>query len=107
MSSLDLVVLVARQLGTLRDRVVFVGGAVRGLLVTDPGAAPERATDDVDVIVELASAVEFHRLGDQLRALGFRASGSASSTRRTSVPRSSTRTLTGARETFTTTIWRT
>jgi predicted nucleotidyltransferase len=54
------------------DRVVFVGGAVRGLLITDPAAAPERATDDVDLIVELTSAVEFHRLGAQLRALGFR-----------------------------------
>jgi predicted nucleotidyltransferase len=71
-SALAPLLLVARRLGELRDRVVFVGGAVRGLLVTDPAAAPERATDDVDLIVELTSAVEFHRLGAQLRALGFR-----------------------------------
>ena len=72
MSTLAPLLLVARRLGEMPDRVVFVGGAVRGLLITDPAAAPERATDDVDLIVELTSAVEFHRLGAQLRALGFR-----------------------------------
>lgn len=41
-------------------------------MVTDPGAAPERPTDDVDLIVELTSTAEFHRLGAELRALGFR-----------------------------------
>jgi predicted nucleotidyltransferase len=71
-SASDLVVPVVRRLGALRERVVFVGGAVRGLLITDPGAAPERATDDVDVIVELTSRAEFHRLGADLRAIGFR-----------------------------------
>jgi hypothetical protein len=63
---------VAERLGPLRDRVVFVGGAVRGLLLTDPGAAPERPTDDVDVIVEATSAADLDALGVQLRALGFR-----------------------------------
>jgi len=42
----------AAQLGAIRDEVVFVGGAVRGLLVTDTGASGVRPTDDVDVIVE-------------------------------------------------------
>ena len=39
--------------------------------MSDPGAAQERPTDDVDLIVELASLVEFHRLEAELRALGF------------------------------------
>jgi predicted nucleotidyltransferase len=52
--------------------VVFVGGMVRGLLITDSGAAAERPTDDVDFIVRLASRMEFHRLGENLRRLGFR-----------------------------------
>ena len=66
------VLVVARRLGPLRDRVVFVGGAVRGLLVTDTAADAERPTDDVDLIVEVASSRDYHRLGIELRSLGFR-----------------------------------
>ena len=72
MSPLDLVLIVVRNLGDLRERVAFVGGAVRGLLITDPGAPAERPTDDVDLIVELTSAAEFHRLGNELEARGFK-----------------------------------
>jgi len=71
-SALEPILLVARRLGALRDRVVFVGGAVRGVLITDPGAAPERPTDDVDLIVEVTSAAGLYRLGTELRSLGFR-----------------------------------
>jgi hypothetical protein len=35
--------LVVRRLGTLRERMVFVGGMVRGLLITDPGAVSDSA----------------------------------------------------------------
>jgi predicted nucleotidyltransferase len=66
------VLLVSRRLATLRERMVFVGGSIRGLLVTDPAAQAERPTDDVDVIVEVASLREYHQLGDDLRSLGFR-----------------------------------
>ncbi len=65
-------ILVARKLAHLRSRVVFVGGMVRGLLITDPAAGPPRATKDVDLIVGIASRLEFHRLCDALRRLGFR-----------------------------------
>ena len=41
---------VARQLGELRDRVVFIGGVVRGLLITDTAVQGSRATKGVDVI---------------------------------------------------------
>jgi hypothetical protein len=72
MSALAPLLVVVRRLGHLRGRVVFVGGMVRGLLVTDPGAAPERPTDDVDLIVELTSTAAYHRLAVELRARGFR-----------------------------------
>jgi hypothetical protein len=71
MSALTPLIVVVRRLGELRDRMVFVGGIVRGLLITDPGAASNRPTDDVDAIVDLASTLEFHRLGAELRRLGF------------------------------------
>lgn len=64
----------AAKLEPLLDRIVFVGGCVTGLLVTDLASAPIRATLDVDVIVEAASYVEFTALEQQLRQLGFRES---------------------------------
>lgn len=63
---------VAHALGPLRERVVFVGGAVVNLYSTTPAATPEpRITDDVDCIVEVAPRTAFYQLEDELRALGF------------------------------------
>jgi hypothetical protein len=61
---------VAAALGELRDQVVFVGGAIAGLLVTDAAAEVVRATKDVDAIVE-AELAEFHRIEEQIAARGF------------------------------------
>ena len=55
---------------TLGD-LVFVGGAVTSLLVTDEGAGMPRTTLDVDAIVEISSYAEYTAFGDRLRALGF------------------------------------
>jgi hypothetical protein len=52
--------------------VVFVGGAIVDLLVTDPAAPRARFTDDVDVVVEVTTQVEWYALVDRLRKLGFR-----------------------------------
>ena len=41
----------------LLDRIVFIGGCATGLLVTDPAAAPVRATVDVDVILHLTTQI--------------------------------------------------
>jgi hypothetical protein len=62
--------LVAQALGDLRDEVVFVGGAVAGLLVSDPLAEGVRATRDVDAIVE-AGFARFHDIEAQVAARGF------------------------------------
>ncbi len=61
---------VAEALGDLRDQVVFVGGAVAGLLVTDPLADGVRATRDVDAVVN-ASRVTFHRIEEVVAQRGF------------------------------------
>ena len=61
----------ADALGELRERLVFVGGCATALLITDPAAAPVRATQDVDAVAAVASAVEYLRLGEALRARGF------------------------------------
>ena len=44
---------IATALGELRSQVVFVGGAVAGLLVSDPLAAAVRATRDIDAVVDI------------------------------------------------------
>lgn len=63
---------VARALGAMNDEVVYVGGAVIGLLVTDPASPAIRPTNDVDCIVEVASRLEYDtRVRDQLLARGF------------------------------------
>jgi hypothetical protein len=61
----------AASLKSLLPEIVFVGGCITGLLITGPAASPVRATDDVDVIVEIASYAEYARFSKRLRNLGF------------------------------------
>ena len=58
-------------LGPVSDQLVFLGGCATGLLITDPAAPPIRATRDVDVIIEVASLAEYHRISEALRDRGF------------------------------------
>lgn len=61
---------VAEALGDLREQVVFIGGAVAGLLVTDPLADSVRATRDVDAVVSANRAL-FHRIEASVARRGF------------------------------------
>lgn len=63
---------VARALGELRNDLVFVGGCAAGLLVTDESRPVVRATQDVDLIAEVITKVEYYKLGEQLKSLGFK-----------------------------------
>jgi predicted nucleotidyltransferase len=71
-ANLERLKLVAIRLGPLLERVVFVGGCVTGLLITDEAVEDVRPTDDVDFIVEVASKAEYAKLEKELRKLGFR-----------------------------------
>ncbi len=62
---------VARALGDLRDSIVFVGGCSTGLLVTAIRAQAIRPTDDVDMVVQAATAREYHEVEALLEARGF------------------------------------
>ena len=62
----------ARQIGELREELVFVGGAAVALLITDPAAPDVRPTLDIDVIVEVATLTDYYRLQERLRGKGFR-----------------------------------
>jgi hypothetical protein len=63
---------VAAQLGeALGQQLVFVGGAVAGLLITDPAMPPIRSTQDVDVVCSVVTLADYYRIGEQLRERGF------------------------------------
>ncbi|WP_372383138.1 hypothetical protein ACCQ12_05810 [Xanthomonas sp. NCPPB 1068] len=61
---------IADALGELRDHVVFLGGAVVGLLVSDPLAESVRATYDVDAVVNLDWA-RFRGIEARVESQGF------------------------------------
>lgn len=69
--NIELLTRVAAALGDLRERLVFIGGCATALLITDPAAAPVRATADVDAIIAVVSLPEYHGLGEALRSKGF------------------------------------
>jgi len=54
----------------LRDKVVFVGGAIVSLY-PDRKQFEVRPTDDVDIIVEILNYIGRTELEDKLRILGF------------------------------------
>lgn len=62
----------AEQLGeALLEQLVFVGGGVAGVLITDPAMPEIRPTQDVDVICRVIARADYHQLGRQLRQRGF------------------------------------
>lgn len=67
--ALELAVL---ALGPLREELVLVGGCTVGLLITDTARPPVRETLDVDLVAEVATAVEYYALSARLRAIGFK-----------------------------------
>jgi hypothetical protein len=63
---------VASALGELREKVVFIGGAVVELYATDPAAPPVRPTIDVDCVVRITSRSEYRQIEKSLEKRGFR-----------------------------------
>jgi hypothetical protein len=64
---------VANHLGAeLLGELVFVGGAVAGLLITDPAMPAIRPTQDVDLICSVLRVADYYRVGTRLKKRGFR-----------------------------------
>jgi hypothetical protein len=70
-SNLDRLIAAADALRPLLPELVFVGGCVTGLLITDEAAGEPRGTIDVDAIAEITSYAQYAEFGDRLRSLGF------------------------------------
>lgn len=63
---------VAERLGAaLRDKLVFIGGAVVGLLITDPAMPAIRPTEDVDLVTHVVALKDFHAIERELTDRGF------------------------------------
>ena len=61
------------RLAPIRDRLVFLGGAVTELFITDPGVQGFRRTKDVDVVIDVVNLGEYaDTLREQLVQLGLR-----------------------------------
>lgn len=69
---IKLIAVVAEALGHYRSEVVFVGGAVAGLLMTATGLQDVSPTDDVDIVVETTTYAKYCDLIEKLRSLGFK-----------------------------------
>lgn len=63
---------VASSLGDgLRATLVFVGGAVTGLLITDPAMPAIRPTEDVDLVAQVLARSDYYQQEQALMAQGF------------------------------------
>lgn len=62
---------VAKGLKALKDDVLFIGGAAVSLYINDPAVQTTRPTKDIDCIIELTSRLEYYKLEENLRTLGF------------------------------------
>jgi hypothetical protein len=63
---------VVERLAPLRDRLVFLGGAVTEFFITAPGRRSSRHTKDVDVVINVVNLGEYSEtLREQLVALGL------------------------------------
>ena len=68
---IDLLESAMAALGELADGMTLVGGCLAPLLISDPAAPPPRTTIDVDLVVEVTTQLEYHRLSRDMRERGF------------------------------------
>lgn len=69
---IEMLQIVAAKLGSMKDEVVFVGGATTTLYIDDPASPSSMATEDIDCVIELSSILSFEELERKLSKLGFK-----------------------------------
>lgn len=62
---------IAQALGTLNEKVVYVGGAVVSFYIDDTSAEDVRPTKDIDITMEIASLGELEKIREELIRKGF------------------------------------
>jgi len=63
--NLAMLMRVVAHLAPLRERLVFLGGAVTELFITLPGARRPRQTKDVDVVIDVMNLGEYSNTSPQ------------------------------------------
>ena len=69
--NLALVAQVAKGLKELKDKMVFIGGAVISLYTDGPSADEIRPTSDIDMTINLANYAEWAKMQERLAELKF------------------------------------
>lgn len=69
--SIELIRIVAKALGPLKDKSVFVGGATLAFYLPSKYWPQVRVTEDVDLVLEIISRKQNRVVEEQLRALDF------------------------------------
>ncbi|WP_259016267.1 hypothetical protein [Emticicia fluvialis] len=64
--------IIANALLPIKNKIVFVGGAVVSLYADDLSKEDVRITDDIDVVVEVISRGDYSDIEEQIRSLGFK-----------------------------------
>jgi hypothetical protein len=70
--NLEQLIAAAEVLRPLLPELVFVGGCITGLLITDEAAGEPRGTIDVDAIAEITSYAQYAEFAVRLRVIGFK-----------------------------------
>ena len=70
--NLEILELAVDALGSIAERLVFLGGCATGLLLTDEAAPAIRPSRDIDAITEVAGLGDYYDLCKKLRGQGFR-----------------------------------
>lgn len=60
-----------QHVAPIRSDCVLVGGSAVGLVLTDPGAAPARPTNDIDLVIAVDSRIEYEVIASRLRTAGL------------------------------------
>ena len=70
-NNIEILQLIAKGLGELKEEVVFVGGSVAELYADDPATSDIRPTLDIDCVVEIYTRKAYYDLEDELRKKKF------------------------------------
>lgn len=70
--NLEILKVIAEELKSLKEEIVYLGGATISLFVTEPEYVSIRETFDVDCVVEVTHRQEYEAIAQKLRKLGFK-----------------------------------
>ena len=71
-NNIEMLQLVAKGLGKLKNEVVFVGGSVAELYADDHAVADVRSTLDIDCVTELSTLKAYYEFEEELRKKKFK-----------------------------------